>query len=148
MAATYSTSLTTSKDKVRFYIGDTDVTTGVFMLSDEEIAAVLALYSDVVDASCECLESLLSRFAFTPSTSTLGLSIGSERYQQVKDRLKSLRSMKSQRALSAGCGITVGGRLLSERDELAADSDVVQPSFTINQHDHPESHPVTTWEED
>ena len=137
MAATYSTSLTTDKDKVRFYVGDTDTTAGVVLLSDEEIGAVLTMADDVDDAVVLCLENLLSRYALTPSTSTLGTSIGAERYEQLKDRQAQWMSRKTRRAIGRGCAITVGGRLLSERDALAMDPDVVQPAFTVNQHDIP-----------
>jgi hypothetical protein len=51
MAATYSTALSTAKDRIRFRIGDIDVATAA-LLSDEEIAAVLSLKSSDEDAAC------------------------------------------------------------------------------------------------
>lgn len=143
MTATYSTALTADKDKVRFYTGDRDVSVAAnAMFSDEEIAAILVPYPDTVDASCELLEAMCSEYSHKPSTSTLGLSLGAERYQQCKDRLASLRRMKAARRLSAGVEMTAGGRLISERDDLAADTDAIQPAFTTIQHDYPGTDPA------
>lgn len=135
MTASYSTSLATNKDKVRFQIGDRDTSAALF--SDEEISAVLVTYPDVVEASCELLESLLSEYAHNTSTSNVGISIGAERYQQLSDRLAKLRRISASRAWTKPVAITVGGRLITERDAQKKDTDLIQPSFRTDQYDHP-----------
>lgn len=135
MTDSYDTSLATAKDRVRFYIGDT--TSSAFILSDAEISAVLVLYTDEIDAACECMESILSRYAHIPSKSNLSLSVGSERYKQVETSLAKLRSLKARRATSKGCVIVAGGTTIDERDGYREDSTLIQPSFTIDQNDHP-----------
>lgn len=65
MAATYSSNLSATKDVIRFRLGDTDVAAA--LLSDEEIAAVLALKGDDQDAACLTLaKGLLARWSREP----------------------------------------------------------------------------------
>ena len=61
MAATYSPSLPTAKDWVRFLIGDTDTTAS--LLDDQEILAVIAEEENKYLAAASCLESLLVRWS-------------------------------------------------------------------------------------
>ncbi len=65
MTATYSSLLSTARDKVRFRLGDTD--TASSLLSDEEIAAVLTLKGSVEDDACLYLaKGLLARYGREP----------------------------------------------------------------------------------
>lgn len=64
MTATYDSTLGATKDRVRFRLGDTDVDDA--LLSDEEIAAVIALKS-TEDAACLYLaKGLLARYGREP----------------------------------------------------------------------------------
>jgi hypothetical protein len=69
MAATYSTSLATLADRIRFRLGDTDM--GQPLLSDEEIAGALAYKSNAEDASTLMLAlGLIRRYARDPDSVT------------------------------------------------------------------------------
>lgn len=67
MSATYTNTLLTNLDWVRFLVGDIDVTAGVVQLQDEEIAAVLAEETATGKAlkyfaAATCLSTLFARW--------------------------------------------------------------------------------------
>ena len=65
MTATYTNTLLTLRDRVRFQLGDTD--TALVLLADEEIAAVLTLKSNVeADALVYLAKGLLRRYGREP----------------------------------------------------------------------------------
>ena len=73
MAATYTNTLPTDRDKVRFFVQDTDVDPASNALfTDEEIDAMLTLASETGAAKPYCVASrllgqLLTRFAVRPA---------------------------------------------------------------------------------
>lgn len=71
MAATYtySTTLSTLADRLRFRLGDTDM--GQPLLSDEEIAGTLTLYAQAEDSALLYLaQGLIRRYARDPDSVT------------------------------------------------------------------------------
>lgn len=62
MSATYEPTLPTSRDKVRFLVGDTDVDPGPAQLQDEEIDWILTEQSNVHFAAARALSVLLMRW--------------------------------------------------------------------------------------
>ena len=69
MAATYSASLSSLADRIRFRLGDTDM--GQPLLSDEEIAGTLTLKAQNEDAALLYLAlGLIRRYARDPDSIT------------------------------------------------------------------------------
>lgn len=64
MAATYDEELPDDRDKVRVFIGDTDVSDA--LMSDEHIDAVLGLEGSVAAASVFLLDELIARYSHDP----------------------------------------------------------------------------------
>lgn len=64
MTATYSSTLATAKDRLRFCLGDTDTTDG--LLSDEEIAAALTIKGTEDAALLYLAKGLYRRYARQP----------------------------------------------------------------------------------
>lgn len=64
MAFTYNTDLSTDRDKVRFYTGDTDEST--HQLADATIDALITLEGDYKAATIEALEGLLAKINREP----------------------------------------------------------------------------------
>lgn len=91
MAWTYDvTTLQTSvKDQIRLYIGDTDPDNP--MLQDEEIEFYISQYPDnVLKATLQCVNSVLSRLASIPSY-TLG-----PYSEDNSDRISSMETLKAE----------------------------------------------------
>jgi len=61
MTWSYNTSLATDKDKVRFYIGDTDQTDQ--LLQDEEISFLLTEMSNVLLAAAHAAKAVAAKFS-------------------------------------------------------------------------------------
>jgi len=61
MTWSYDTSLTEAKDKVRFYIGDTD--TNDQLLQDEEINFLLTETQNVLQAASRAAKALAAKFS-------------------------------------------------------------------------------------
>jgi len=61
MTWSYDSSLATDKDKVRFYIGDTD--TNDQLLQDEEISFLLAEVSNVLLAAAHAAKAIAAKFS-------------------------------------------------------------------------------------
>jgi len=61
MTWSYDSSLTTDKDKVRFYIGDTDQTDQ--LLQDEELSFLLTEMSNVLLAAAYAAKAIAAKFS-------------------------------------------------------------------------------------
>lgn len=129
MTFSYSTSLTTNKDKVRFRIGDTDSNRP--LLSDEEISAVLASKPAVLPSAFECVEAILAKIARDVDRNAAGIS--SSRSQSFNHYLE-LRS-KLAREMTTESEMFVGGLSKAAKQSFESDSDFVKPSFGIGQFD-------------
>lgn len=122
-----------SVDDVRIWIGDTS--SGDQLLQDEEIQFVLNNYTaNVLLASAECCELIASGFARKADFANEGLSVkASQRADAYTKRAGNLRD----RAVSATLDIFVGGRSISDKEDRAGESDLVQPFFTRDRDDYP-----------
>lgn len=109
MAATYTDTLPTNKDWVRFLISDTDVSSAFF--TDEEITAVLAEETSSGTAlkyyaAASCLSTLLARWQSAGKgirekmVSRLRIRYGAEDsvHETLSARIKELRKEGAERA--------------------------------------------------
>tara|TARA_R100000808_G_scaffold14529_1_gene34235 strand:- start:7528 stop:7959 length:432 start_codon:yes stop_codon:yes gene_type:complete len=142
MSFAYSTSLTTTKDKVRFRIGDTDSNRP--LLSDEEINAVIASKPSVLPASIECVEAILAKIARDVDRNAAGIT--SSRSQAYNHYLE-LRN-KLAREMLTESEMFVGGLSKAAKQSFEDDSDFVQPSFKIGQFDNPQAGPEDATKDD
>lgn len=118
-------------DKVRFLIGDTDSTDQ--QLSNEEINAALADTADSPYAAAViCIEALVSRYSrlVTKSIGDLSISYG-DKAKNYRGLLGDLR----RRATLQLCTPYAGGISVADKEIDEADSDVVQPFFKRGMHD-------------
>lgn len=144
MTFTYNTAnlATSSKNRVRLLIGDTDATRQ--QLQDEEINYVLTQETAVTLAAAACCDILAAKYAFLVNTENGSLRVSAaarhKHYIQLADRL---------RAGGAGdvpgdstvhdARIYVGGVSQATKDTITEDSDAVVAPFRIGQDDHPET---------
>ncbi len=122
MAATYSSTLPTDRDKVRFFIQDTDITNA--LLQDEEITAMLAIYGSYKSTAIACCEVLAAKFAGEAESKTIGnLSI------EFRDKSAKYTAMaKTLRAQTLKfVQPYLGGQSHSDKETNELDSDNVQP---------------------
>ena len=121
MTFTYSTALSTSRDKVRFLIDDTDPQNQQF--SDEEIAGLLTIYGTANLAAAAAADRLASRFAMRPDISIDGASFGyADKAQAMRDLAASLRQPGA--AGAGGLGMPfAGGVSLAEIESAETDTD-------------------------
>jgi len=124
MAATYTSTLPTDKDKVRFLIQDTVVATA--MLQDEEITAMLGIYGTYKSTAVACCEVLSAKFAGEAESKKIGnLTIDfrdkATKYAKLAILLRS-QTMKFVLPY-------LGGQSQSDKETNQLDADNVQPAF-------------------
>ena len=125
MSATYNSDLSTSKDKVRLYLGDTDTTAPKFQ--DEEINAILNVYPNPIKTALVLAESLVAKFASYHSERVGDVSVD---YGSLADNYRNLVVTLKNR-LSSECGnISIGGLSQAEKDSFAEDDDLVKAKFS------------------
>jgi hypothetical protein len=134
MTWSYNTSLSATRDQVRFYAGDTDSAAAI-TLSDEEILGVIAMAGGARSAAALVCEHLAQRYATVGQT--LRDDIGQEvdygtRAQFYADRAKTLRAMVGLTAIPFAGGIST-----AQKETQEADSDRVEPAFTVDVHQNP-----------
>ena len=132
MTWTYDTSLNTSRDKVRFYAGDTDSAAGI-TLSDEEIAGLLALVSGVRAASAMACDHRALRYSQRGQrlTDDIGQSVDYGKLaEQFTDRARVLRSQASFAAVPFAGGISVATKQAQQEN-----TDRVPPAFSVDTHE-------------
>jgi hypothetical protein len=106
MSWIYDPSLSTDKDRARFYIGDTDQED--ILLSDEEITALLEVEGSPLRAAIVALEHLAAKFSRQVDTNNTGLALSaSQRAQAFAQRAQELRNRLPQEIPIAG--MFVGG---------------------------------------
>ena len=120
-----------TRDKVRFLIGDTDNSDRQF--SDEEVDAILADNGDEpYSTAIALIEGLIARYSryITKSVGDLSISYGDrvKQYQSLLTGLKTKASIKL-------CKPYAGGISISDKQIDEGDSDRVQPSFYKGMHD-------------
>lgn len=139
MAFTYNSSNigTSGITTVRFLIGDTSSgqNTGLGLpnlLTDADIEGSLTLFGNNYLAAARCCDVLAARHATQVTVRNEGLTINASDRRQAY--LAMAQQLRSDAALSAVP--YSGGRSISEKDDRAADSDLVQPSFAKGQDDY------------
>jgi len=129
MTWTYVNSGNSTRDKVRFLCGDTNILNQ--LIQDEDIDAILLDYSNPFMAAAEACDAIAAKLSFDTDTSNSGLSVaGSKRAIAFKTLSKDLRK-KAGRSIS----IFSGGRTKSEAEDSRADDSIKQPAFETGMHD-------------
>ncbi len=130
MAWTYSNTLTTPRDRVRYLLGDTDTTAQ--LEQDETVNAAIVLYGEAL-GTATLAEGLASRFARSPdSFGEGGLSVSwRERVQTWLTLASNIRSreasLAAQALADASASITgASGYLIGSRGETVT-SEYVRP---------------------
>jgi hypothetical protein len=133
MTWTYNEKLALSRDRIRFYSGDTDTTDQ--LMSDEEIAFALSESgSNVKLAAALVCEVLAAEFARKADASVSDLSISySQRYNQLLRQAALLRATASRGAIPLAGGISVSRVAVADED-----TDRVEPGFKRGMLDNPE----------
>ena len=132
MSWSYSDSLGTSKDKVRFRIGDTQSLTP--LLTDENINALLTEYNDnVLRVACICVKGILASLTRDTNRSVMGIS-GSvdQATTHYRDLLRDLVA-----DMNTDGGIYPGAIQIATVDTLDAENNTtaVPPDFRQGQFD-------------
>ena len=121
---TYTDTLPTDLDKVRYLIQDTNTTD--FYFSDNEITAMLTLWGSYNSTAIACCEILASRFiqkAENKTVSKLSLSYG-----DLSKKYASLARVLRLQLLKFNTGY-LGGLTHSDKETNQIDADLVQPAF-------------------
>ena len=128
MSWSYSDSLSTDRDKLRFKIGDVD--TNDQLLSNELLDALLTERGDPVLAAIAAVEGILAKFAREIDRAALGLGGSrSQKTQFYRDLLKELRAQAARSSTS----IFFGGGSRSEKETILGDSDNTETPFRVDQ---------------
>lgn len=137
MTFTYSLDLTTSKDKVRFRIGDTDsAAADNTFLSDEEIEATVTAQPNFSEAMAICAEALAAKF-MRAATSKQVASVKVNYSDRVKNLLDLAERLRNGVEAMGLAEIVLTGTTETELQESFADTDLIQPAFTRGQFDNP-----------
>lgn len=122
----------TNRDAVRFLIGDTDNTAQ--LVTDEEIAYMLAQEGTSTSAAARICRSLAAKYARYMDQSVGDLSISySQRYQQFSELAVKLESDAGSRV-----GIPyAGGISKTDKGSREMDTDRLLPSSRVGVHDYP-----------
>ena len=134
MTWTYSyVDLTTSLNKVRLTIGDTD--SGDPLLTNEEIQFRIDNEATIWSAAASCADDIAAKFSRQVDKSVGDLRLSaSQKVTQYRDLAMSIRSRKGLlHALPFAGGISVTGKETHEEDE-----DLVQPDIRRGIHDNPD----------
>lgn len=145
MTWTYSGDpATTSRDAVRFLVGDTDTTDQ--LVSDEEISWVLTQHSGVRHAAAATCEAIAAKFARQAEMSVDDVSIkAGEKAEHYRALAKELRA---QAAIAGKVAKPfAGGISIADKDDREADTDRVKPFFRRDLHDVPGVFPNSDDEE-
>ena len=124
-------------EAVRFLIGEGAPWTapGDALLSDQEIQFALNKKGPGYGAAGMLATQLQARFSRQASSTAGKLSI------QASDKSKAFKALADQFyfAMSTNARPKFGGVLVSDKQRAASDTGTVQPAFTRNQYDNPES---------
>lgn len=128
MTWTYSNALTTTKDKVRFRVGDTNIDKP--LLDDEEIASMLSLFGDDVRlATVACIKAIIAKLARDYDRSNLGMS--AQRSQQIQ-HYRDLLTEYQGTGIDSAAGVAemfVGGLSKATEDSFDDDPDAKTTEF-------------------
>ncbi|GIV81724.1 MAG: hypothetical protein KatS3mg051_1188 [Anaerolineae bacterium] len=120
-----------SRDAVRFLIGDTD--TNDQQITDEEIAWLLAQNGNTYVAAAAACESIAAKYARNVDASVDSARVdASQRQAHYLALAKKLRSRAAYAAVPFAGGISE-----SDKDTREDDTDRVEPAFTRDLHRNP-----------
>ncbi len=119
---TYDSSLSTSRDKVRFLIGDTSNSSATELLADGEITWLLSEESsDVYRTAVAAAEAVAAKFSRLADTSVGDTSVSASQKAEAYRKLAAdLRTKALERGTAAPFA---GGISISDRDTREADTD-------------------------
>lgn len=125
---TYSASIATSADKVRFLIGDTSNVAATELLADGEITWILTQETNVYRAAAVAAEAIAAKFSRLADTSVGDVSVSnSQKVAQYTDLAKRLALKATKRGSAAAFA---GGISIADRDTRLNDTDRVPPFFS------------------
>lgn len=151
MATTYDPSKIKDggRDEVRFLVGDTGPGFGEedWLISDEEIDAIIAVVTITLLAAAEVADSISARFSrkvnVTNSRIKLENQAKAKAYMELARKLRGRAGVDQSESglIVPDAEMYVGGISKAEQANDAADSDFIQPQFGVGQDDHPGVHP-------
>lgn len=131
MTFTYNGTPDTNLKRVRFLIQDTD--TNSALLTDEEINWQLSVEANIYKAAANLCEVIATRLARIIDRSAMTMSVSSPRtpefFLELANRLRSSTRIP--------ISVFVGGRSISEKEDLLDREDAVRPPFSIGMDDFP-----------
>lgn len=131
----YDPTLSTDRDKVRLYLGDTDVTSE--QVKDTEIDAMLLVYADPMACAAAFADSLAARYARRVDTTVDGLSVSwSQRASAFRDLAERLRNQVAGGVGAIGLPL-VTGVSIGEMDAVTSNPDRPRAAFPDNLNDNP-----------
>ena len=135
MSWSYDPSLTEPLDQVRFTVGDTDSTHQ--QLQDEEITFLIDSSGSVASASVSACRALAAKYARRVHEEVGDLKLYNE---QMFEQYSKLADQLATQAVYGGASLTglpsAGGVYVAEKEAYAADTSIVQPSFSRGMHDY------------
>lgn len=131
--ASGTSSADARRDYVRLTLGDTEAKEP--QLSDAQVAlCLLEAGDDVLQASILGCRFLIARFSRQVTNSKADLSVSSsDRAQHYRDLLDDLLDQQGDEGLIP----SAGGTSVSDKLAAAADTDLVQPIFSVGMNDNP-----------
>ena len=143
MSWSYDQNHASDKDKIRFYIADTDCDSP--LLEDEEIVSALSIAGDVVlRGAALCARSIALNFSRLADTEIgggglhgTGVAVKFNQRAKQYDKLAERLEKEAESDLSGlgAAGIYAGGIDVSDRDSYDGDSTLIQPFFKRGLHD-------------
>lgn len=126
MAWSYDTSLSSDKDKIRLLIGDTDELTP--QLQDEEIVGSQNMFGGVRATAIQLCRALAAKYSRRADKWVGDLKIMAS--QQAKAYLDLAEQLMAGGGGSSGGFPTAGGIYVDDKSAQAANTSLVQPTFT------------------
>lgn len=121
-----------SKDAVRFLIGDT-VEDDPQLQDGEILFALTAMSANIYMAAAQCCDSIAARLSREETYGADGVNIGAEAMKAYQDRACNLRIQATRNAIAIPY---VGGVSVSDKIITDADGDFDQPPLGERMHDN------------
>mgnify|MGYP001612199843 CR=1 FL=1 len=120
-----------NRHRVRFRIGDTD--SADYLVSDEEIDAMLTDEGSVLNAAAACAEHLAAYFSREVDSSSTEANLSwsnSQKAEAYRQLAKDLRARATRSGLGGSDGgVYAGGISKDDKEANRDDTDIVQPAF-------------------
>ena len=136
MAFTYIGDLSTSRDKVRFYLGDD--TTADALFTDATIDGALALYGSPIATAAAMAEAQAAKYARKVTMSIDGASINySDLAKQWQQLAVKLRMQAANGEGGTATGPYVGGVSIADMDTQRDNTDREPSRIEVGEFDYP-----------